>query len=274
MSVVISGSLVLGGETIGGGVITANNPVIGYRTLVNASNVSATTQAAGFPASNLANPSTNLRWQGQASGADQFVTLALNTNEQVDYLGIARHNLASAQIPVSIEALNASSVWVPLAGPVILPNDGPVLFRFTPQGITSIRVRMQPGNAAPTAAVIYAGKLLVLMRRIYVGHTPINFGRRAKVTNARSESGNFLGRIVLSEMTETSVQLQDLTPGWFRSEIDPFVKASKEQPFFFAWRPGDYPFEVGYCWMTNDPRPSNQRANGMMQMSFEMAGIV
>ena len=273
MSVVISGNVVLT-DISGGGVINADNPLIGYRNLVTSSNVAATTQIAGFPASNLANPSTNLRWQGQASGSDQFITLALNTIEDVDYIGIARHNLGSAQIPVSIEALNSSSVWVPLVGPAGLPNDGPVLFRFVPQGITSIRIRMEPSLAAPTAAVVYAGKLLVLQRRIYVGHTPINLGRRAKITNARSESGNFLGRIVLNETTETSVQLQDLTPSWFRSQLDPFVEASKEQPFFFAWRPGSYPYEIGYCWMTNDPRPSNQRSNGMMQISFEMAGIV
>src|SRR5262245_31312193 len=122
MSVVISGSLVLS-DGAGGDVINANNPVIGYRNLVTPSNVSATTQAAGFPASNLANPSTNLRWQGQASEADQFITLALNTIDQVDYIGIARHNLGSAQILVSIEALNPSSVFVPLIGPVCFPDD-------------------------------------------------------------------------------------------------------------------------------------------------------
>jgi hypothetical protein len=133
---------------------------------------------------------------------------------------------------------------------------------------------MQPGSEAPTAAVLYTGALLVLQRRIYVGHTPITMGRTSKITNARSESGNFLGRIVLNEMTETSVSIQNLTPDWYRSQLDPFIRASKETPFFFAWRPGDYANEVGYAWITDDPQPSNQRSNGMMQIDFQMRGIV
>jgi hypothetical protein len=47
-----------------------------------------------------------------------------------------------------------------------------------------------------------------------------------------------------------------------------------ERPFFFAWRPDAYPYEVGYCWLTNDPQPSNALPNGMMSVSLEMAGVV
>jgi hypothetical protein len=278
MSVVIAGSLILADVLSGGGIINANNPLIGWRNVASSSPLSATSSAAGFPVSHLANPATHLRWKAAGSPpvTDQFVRIDVASVEPLDYLAIARHNFASAQIPVSIERLVSTGpeVWAVLVAPVLLPNDGPALFRFAPQGLTSIRIRMQPGLAAPTIAVVYTGRLLVLQRRIYVGHTPINYGRRAKITNARSESGNFLGRIVLSEQTETSVDLQNLTPDWYRAQLEPFIRASKEAPFFFAWRPGDYPYEIGYCWMTNDPQPSNQRANGMMQVGLEMSGIV
>jgi hypothetical protein len=70
-----------------------------------------------------------------------------------------------------------------------------------------------------------------------VAHTPIKYGRRTNVTNGMSESGNFLGRIVLGQMVETEVSLQNITPGWYRSYMDPFIEASRETPFFFAWRP-------------------------------------
>jgi hypothetical protein len=278
MSVVISGSLVLGDSVSGGGIINANNPIIGYENRVTAVNVSATSEAVGFAVSNVANPSTNLRWEGAGGSpeVDEFITLNLNTAELVDYIGIARHNFATAQIPVSIEVLNEDTspdTWDELVADVIPPNDGPLLFRFTAQAVTSIRIRMQPGLTAPTVAVVYAGALLVLQRRIFVGHTPINYGRTSKITNAKSENGDFLGRIVLNQMTRTSVDLQNLTPDWYRTFMEPFVQDSKERPFFFAWRPSDYPNEVGFAWMTNDPQPSNQLPNGMMQVSLEMGGI-
>ena len=219
MTVVVSSNLVLSDALSGGGVINANNPLIGYQNLVTAVNVSATTEASGSPASNLANPSTNLRWQAseQSPPADEFITLDLSTNEDVDYIAIARHNLHTGQIAASVDVLDESTSpasWVELVSPVLLPNDGPALFQFTPQAITQIRLRLQAGLAAPFVAVLYAGKLLQLQRRIYVGHTPINFGRQTKVVTGKSESGDFLGRIVLSEMVQSSFDLQNLTPSW------------------------------------------------------------
>ena len=278
MSVVISGSLVLSDSVSGGGTINANNPVIGYQNLVTTGNITSTTADSSFPVTNLANPSTNLKWVGllASPAVDEYITVAVNTENDVDYIAIARHNLATAQIPISIEVLDPDAspeTWNEVISEFIPPNDGPLLMRFTPQGISSIRIRLQPGTAAPTAAVVYVGKLLVLQRRIYVGHTPVNYGRSAKITNARSESGDFLGRIVLNQTTNTSVSLQNLTADWYRTYMEPFIQASKEDPFFFAWRPSSYPYEVGYCWVTNDPKPSNQLNNGMMSISFDLGGV-
>jgi hypothetical protein len=279
MTVIISTSYVVADAISGGGTITSNNPILGYNNLASAANIETTTAADGFPAINLANPSTNLRWQGEISSPeeDEYVTIATAASEPMDYIAIARHNLGSAQIAVSVEYFDTDASpyeWVELIAPVMLPNDGPALFRFAPQALSAIRLRLQPGSEAPTIAVVYTGALLVLQRRLYVGHTPINFGRQTKVTNARSESGNFLGRIVTGQMTKTSVNLQNMTASWYRTYLDPFIEAAREKPFFFAWRPGAYPREVGFAWMTNDPMPSNQRANGMMQITMELSGIV
>jgi hypothetical protein len=272
MPVVISSSLVISDQASG----TQNNPIVGYQSFVTASNVSATTEAAGFPASNLGNNSTSLKWVGVVASpaVDEYVTIAVNSAELCDYVGIARHNFGSAQITVSVEAFDTiASQWNEIVQGFIPADDQPLLLRFTPQALMSVRIRLRPGDAAPSAAVVYVGKLLVLQRRIYVGHTPSNYGRMSKITNARSENGSFLGRIVLNESTKTSVALSNLTPAWYRSYFDPFVTAAREAPFFWAWRPLDYPRECGFAWLVNDPKPSNESPNGMMQVSFEIAGI-
>ena len=98
-------------------------------------------------------------------------------------------------------------------------------------------------------------------------------GRQSKVVNGRSEAGDFLGRIVLGEATQTQINLQNLTPAWLRTHLRPFIDAARETPFFFAWRPADYPREVGFAWLTDDPKPVNQLANGMMSASFDLMGI-
>lgn len=278
MAVVISNSLTLADVISGGGVINADNPIIGYQSRVTASNISATTEDLDFPASNMGNVSTALRWLGLVSSPaeDEYITVNVGTAELCDYIGIARHNFGTAQITVSVEALDEDASpdeWIEIVQEFIPANDQPIIMRFTPQALSQVRIRLQPGSAAPTAAVVYVGALLVVQRRIYVGHTPSNFGRSSKVINARSENGSFLGRIVLNEMVKTQVSVENLTPSWYRSYFDPFVTAAREDPFFFAWRPGAYPNECAFAWLTNDPKPSNQSPNGLMEVSFELSGI-
>ena len=80
MSIIISSGLVLSDVVSGGGIINANNPVIGWQTRITSGNVTATTAETGYPASNLANPSTELLWRGLVSSPaqDEYLTLALN----------------------------------------------------------------------------------------------------------------------------------------------------------------------------------------------------
>lgn len=279
MSVVITTSYVIAESQSGGGTINADNPVIGWRNLVDADGLSSTTAAEGFPVSNLGNVATHLRWRGEVGSPeqDEYIDLGVTTVDDIDYVGIAAHNFGSAQIPVSIEALDPTTSpesWDEIVAPVMLPNDGPAIFRFEPRAVSGLRIRLQPGTEAPEAATVYAGALLILQRRIYVGHTPMPMGRVTQIVNGRSESGAFLGRIVTGQITQSEIALQNLTPAWLRSEVEPFLRQAQERPFFFAWRPGSYPREVGYCWLTNDPKPENQRPNGMMRVSLKVTGIV
>lgn len=279
MSVVISSNYVLSDSISGGGVINADNPLIGYDNIVTSGVLASTTAQAGYPVTNLANPATHLQWRGNDNDSDEYIYVNRETTDPIDYVGIAKHNLGTSGMAVSVEVSNGGSpeVWTEVFEPVLLATDAPAILRFAPQAVFALRVRIQPSASSPApfprVAVLYVGKLLVLQRRIYVGHTPITMGRVTTVVNGRSESGNFLGRIVLGETTQTKVELQNLTPDWYRSYMEPFLLQAQENPFFFAWRPGTYVREVGYAWLTTDPIPSNQRSNGMMQVSLEMAGI-
>jgi hypothetical protein len=135
------------------------------------------------------------------------------------------------------------------------------------------RLVIAPGTAPPAIGIWYVGEILILQRRIYVGHTPLVYGRSSSVSSGRSENGQFLGRMLRSETLESAVDMHNLTPDWYRSELDLFFQAARTTAFFFAWRPGDYPFEVGFAWLTGDPQVSNQRANGMVQVNFSMSGV-
>lgn len=250
--------------------IDPDAPAIGWHNLVTAGVVSADDELAGFPATNLANPSTAEQWRSGDDTGEQFITI--DQSGVYDYVGIARHNFGSGQVSVRVDA-DIDSVWTEVVPEFLPGSDAPLMMLFEQGTYLGLRIRLYAGGTAPRASVLYAGEVTRVQRRVYVGHTPITDGRRSRVTNARAESGDFLGRIVLTESLETSVEFKNLTPAWYRSTLRPLIRACAEQPFFWAWRPGSYPDEVGYSWLTNDPTPTNQRANGMMSVSLQMGGL-
>lgn len=255
--------------------LTLDHPVIGWQSLCTSSNVFADSADSNYPVSNIANPATHLFWK-TASTSDQVITLTTGTTDPIDYLAIAAHNFGSLGTPVSVGYYDTSSppVWTELVAESMLANDSPVLFRFSAQILTRISLRFNPNGNFPQIAVMYVGKLLVLPRKLYQGFAPINYARVAKVTNGRSEAGNFLGRIVLQEFVKDTVPLSLIDPTYFRDHIAEFLVDSKERPFFIAWRPQTYPLEVGYCHMTNDPLPINEAPHGLIAMQLEMTGVI
>lgn len=274
--IVISQSLVLSEQAE-----PLDTPIFGWRNLVTAANVSATSAENGFAAANVANPSTALKWvaaPGSPAG-DEYLTAAVQSVDPLDYLAIAGHNLGSAQCVVSVEGASeetgspAEPDFAELVQETLLADDAPALFRFTPQALTHIRLKIQPGSDVPTVAVLYAGKLLVAERGISGDHTPINLGRVESKANAVSENGQFLGRIILSEGRQSSLGFQHLTAGWYRQHMDPFIAASGERPFFVAWQPQELPRDVGYCWMTNQPQPVISFDTGRISIDLEMSGV-
>jgi hypothetical protein len=91
--------------------------------------------------------------------------------------------------------------------------------------------------------------------------------------NGMSETGNFLGRIVLSGARQTSFALKQIRQTWYRANMEPFLEAATGHPFFFAWKPTEFPGDVGYVTMSNDPQPSREFDTGRMALTLQMNGV-
>lgn len=274
MGIVISDSLVLDPvelqDLVDG---LPDYPLIGYNNLVTSTNVSADAFADGYPASNLAAPQTYSEWR-EGTSADGRIYVELDGITPIDYVGIAKHNFGSAQLTVEIEAIVSGSPVV-VAGPIIPADDSPLLFRFSPLATTEIRVHTFSAHDIPRAAVLYVGKLLVMERRIWVGHTPYPHGRKSSVSNGMSENGQFLGRIQTSAWRETSAPFSLITPSWYRENMDAFLAVAAATPFFFAARPATYPLECGFGGLTDDPVPvPDDSSNGnLLSFTLNMRGV-
>ena len=249
------------------------SPVIGYDSIVTTATIGTDTEDPLFPASNLANVSTGEVWLA-ADASEQHISITPAGADWIDYIGIARHNIGSAQIPISIEQYDGYE-WAELVPPSLLATDEPLLFRFEANQGAPTRARLQTGDAPATAAVVYAGRSLVLPPNIQVPFTPINYGRLVDDQEDVSESGHFLGRQVFGETRESAMNLSMIDSDWYRQKMDPFIASGVRRPFFVAWNPLRYPREVGFCWFKpgNVPKPREQTIMGHMQIELQMRGI-
>jgi len=261
------------------GLEGADNPVIGYQNLATIANTSASEApiSASFPLTNLLNTATNLEWRSANANA-QYITSIINTVQLVDYVAIARHNLGTSGASVQVEGYTAldgggAPIWTVLLATSLLATNEPAILRFTPGSYIGIRLRIGPVATAPRIGVFFVGKLLICPRPIYEGHSPITLSRQVRGATARSESGNFLGRVTVGEGTANAISLENIPKAFYRTYFKPFVEYAGANPFFFAWRPQEFPREVGYLWLTGDPKPVNGRTEGFMSVEFPVAGI-
>ncbi|MET4315877.1 hypothetical protein [Bradyrhizobium sp. RT4b] len=270
MTLVISSAVVLADAADS---LSLDHPIIGWHNVVTAATVTATREDPNYPATNLANPATHLEWRSSEDDL-QYLTVTTNETDPIDYLAVARHNFSSYAIPTAVEGF-IDGVWTEIVEEVMLPDDGPVLYRFEAQSLSQIRLRMSVASdlRLPRAAVLYVGKLLVVERKVYAGHMAITDGIKVNVANGRSETGNFLGRIVLGEWRETSIPLSLISPDWFRAYMRPFLDEGRDLPFFFAWRPETYPREVGYGWLTEDPTPTPDTTSHLLAFDLKVGGV-
>lgn len=257
------------------GLTNPNLPRICYNNIATSGNVLALNPANPlFPVSNLTNPSTSFTWKPADNTGTKTIIVTTN-GINLNYLGFARHNLTGgAQVRVLAQAVSGGATSTIIDWTTINNAQQSVLFLLNELSPFAVWLEIRNNPVIPSIAVLRCGMALTLPYGIYVGHTPINMGRSGQKIGGDSESGQYLGEVTRRRSLNTSVDLQNLNPIWYRENLDPIIGADPREPFFWAWRPEKYPQEVGYAWIKGYPRPTNQRANGMMQLNFDIGAIV
>ncbi|OZI21717.1 hypothetical protein CAL18_12380 [Bordetella genomosp. 7] len=266
--IVVSPSLVEQGDHADGRGYPLNHARIGYQTLTRNAVVTASSEAPAFPASATANPMTYERWRPAAVPA--WVAYDAGEAVEVDYLGIASHNLGTAGATFALEYSVNGTDWTTVET-VEAADDLTIMLLFEP--ITARYWRLSVTEAVASVGVVYIGRVLEMQRGLYGGHTPGNLARQTEIMPNKSDGGQFLGRSIIREGYATSYEWDNLTAGWYRQWFDPFVESARKYPFFIAWYPLKYPSEVLYAWCNDDIRPRNQGVRDLMSVGFSVEAI-
>lgn len=255
---------------------------IGYQTWTRDLEPSATTassEASDGPKDAPLRPDTAEYWEPTALPATWMVDFG--TSRDVDYVGVAGHTLGSAGCAVLVETSTndfagspLAEVWTPLGSEIAPGDDSPLLFLDSSRVARKVRLTITGGAIMPRVAVVYAGEILAMEREVYGGQSPMNLSRDTELDRNLSRGGQFLGQGFRRHgQAGSGGPWRYLTPDWYRANFDPFVRAARQYPFFYAWRPEDYPLEVAYAWVGEDIRPSNMGVREFMQVGFQMHGV-
>ncbi len=255
-------------------------PILCWRNIVTTSNVNDIESDPDFPAVNVANPSTRLKWKHDATNspesAIEYFIIDVSQANPINYIAIAGHNFSSASIAVGLEIASYNS---PVGGaeslinPFIPDDDGPLIFLFREIEAEAIRIILVTGSPPAEMAVVYAGEYTQLPEGIQGDHTPLPLALTSNVSSGKSENGQFLGRIVLNQHQESTATISNFTKTWARDELQPFLEFAAEYPFFWAWSPSTYDGETAYAWLANDPQPSFD-IDGYGSVDLAMRGVV
>lgn len=248
--------------------IPLNHSRIGHQTYTRTGTATASTAQTGFPASAPLNSLTYEFWRPSAMPATW--TLNAGSSVSVNYIGIAAHTLGSSNCDVLIQSSNDNLTWTTIDS-ISPDNDSPIMFLF--QGISAQYFRLNITGSIFSIGVIYVGSTLDMIRPCYGGLTPISLSRDTVIRPTRSEGGQWLGRTVIRSGSSMKIGYTNLDNNWVRTSFRNFINDAVTYPFFFAWRPDNYPEDIGYVWVSDDIKPANMGRNSLMQVSFDMQGL-
>jgi hypothetical protein len=274
MPVIISDNLVVPSSS-GLPPFPLSNARIGYQSIVTEDNITATSQAAGFPVVGVTNGLTYEQWRAEVDefgASDSFIVVELDAPTDADYFGIAGHNLSNVGGVIQVQYSFDGDTWITLQE--LSPGDNsPIMLLFATITASFWRLHVTTINGQPSIGVIKIGEALSMQRPIYGGVTPVTMARQTDYQNNRSETAQFLGRTAIRRGINVSLSWRHLTSGWYRQFFEPFALFAREEAFFLAWRPDRFPREVGYFWTTNDITPTNMGIRDYMEVSLELQGL-
>lgn len=256
-------------------------PILLWENFATAENIVASSQDSNHPATDMANTSTVLYWKSLSLLAQTITIDPLASEMGLNAVAFANHNFGSQGWKIKIEGLTSDpgAVLTEIFEETALgfEGDSPAILLFEKAFYIKLVVTLTPSagtTAAPECAVLSVGKVLRFPKGIPPGHTPVWMSGTKTTQDNLSQDGNYIGSVVLGSFAGSSLTLVDLDQGWYRTNLEPFRRLGKGTTFFLCEFPDLHSEDVGYCWITNDPKPVINRRTGEVDITFQFGAVV
>jgi hypothetical protein len=264
-----------------------NQPIIGWDNRITSA--VATSAAAGFPAAAALTYASYEGWSPDGGNG----TLTVSVNALSGYVGVYINGTGTVKLSHLVGSTTTQLGEYSGRGAFV------VLFNQANVVLIDVEVVGLTGFVAN----VMAGPLTELQRKIFVGHRPIKFARQVDRAQGLSESGAFLGSIIRRQTNATRIDVSNLTPDYYKDQLDGFIEASTRQPHYWSYRReltsggspqtlvwgsftmvwGSAPIvvsgfvdssdQVAWAQVQGDPEVQNQLPNGMMSAGWSIVAL-
>lgn len=274
MSVVISSSMVLADSQF-----PFNHARLGIENLLEDAVLTATNQTADFYVENVATGTTYDYWKPGL--VNSTLTAQFDGFKEIDYLGIAAHNLGQSLISFQLQHYidggwqDTTEAYEPSNFNALATGESSIMLFFNPVFTDRIRIVFSGTLSSQifSIGIIYAGKAFAFERPFYQGHRPLNLNRTTALVQHITEQGYDVARYVRRKGASTDITINNQTPAFMRSRVAPLIAQRRTKGFFFAWRPDSLPDDVGFCWTRENINPTNNGRRDLMDLSFRVEAI-
>lgn len=193
---------------------------------------------------NLTDPAT---WSVFAPGAaGPTVTYDLGTDQAINCVGIAAHNMGTTGVSVTIQYSTDNSSWSNARPTYAALTDEDLIFCFNVQ--TARYWRLNFLNGPFVMGIAFGGLRLDFPHAPIDGYTPLHHARQYTKLFNDSIKGQFLGNRVVAAGAQTQVDMGFFDRAWLEANIRGFESHYNQGgTFFYAGCPSKYPLDMGYC---------------------------
>lgn len=225
---------------------------------------------ADYPVVNVTKPNTYQTWRPTTFSPKIVATWTTPVN--VNYLGIARHNVGSTAITGGSLYITPTGGSLEKVADFNPTDDSPILIPFDTTEIEDAEVRFGTG-ADVVVGVVYLGEAIVMDRPLRGSMQPVWLSRRTGVQTQISEGGEVLGSIFVRRGASVSPSWSNLSKNFYNDELKNLALDLPLNPFFFGWQPNEHPDEVVYGTLDGDVSGGQAGASTRYNFSFSMNGL-
>lgn len=243
-----------------------------YENLMeSASSVTPSSEDSDYPVENCYDWLASDYFKPASVASDVTITVTLGSSDSANYFAFYAHDLHTQGASIKLEYNDGS--WND-AFTAFSPTDGdPHIIFFDSQSASSWRITISGASDIFSLGVVAFGAYMETERGIWNGFSPPKLARNPVIGTSVSDSGVFVGRSVISEGFETSLNVEFAGIAWMRSDWLPFVQHAETKPFFLAWDYTNYSTEFAFCWTSGPIGKAVHTHHGLMAATLQLRGI-